>query len=194
MSIALSVDRTRSAVLSMDCQTGVVSVYVKDEGFIPRAASVLKKAREIGLPIVHVKVGFRPNVPEASPRNVFLSTIKASPRHQRFFQNESGAIHPGLAPDESDLLVTKSRVSAFAGTDLDLLLRAQGIDTLILFGIATSGVVLSTALHAADMDYRVVVIKDCCADLDPDLHTCLMDKVFPRQATVISTDDFLSMS
>ena len=194
MSTALSVERTRSAVLSMDCQTGVVSVYVKDEGFIPRAASVLKKAREIGLPIVHVKVGFRPNVPEASPRNVFLSTVKASPPHQRFFQNESGAIHAGLAPDESDLLVTKSRVSAFAGTDLDLLLRAQDVDTLILFGIATSGVVLSTVLHAADLDYRLVVVKDCCADLDSDLHTCLVDKVFPRQATVISADDFLSMS
>ena len=194
MSTALSVDSTRSAVLSMDCQTGVVSVYVKDEGFIPRAASVLKKAREIGLPIVHVKVGFRPNVPEASPRNVFLSTVKASPRHQRFFQGESGAIHPGLAPDERDLVVTKSRLSAFAGTDLELLLRAQNIDTLILFGIATSGVVLSTILYAADMDYRLVVIKDCCTDLDPDLHACLVDKVFPRQATVISADDFLSMS
>ena len=194
MSSDRSVDFARSAVLSLDCQTGVVSVYVKDEGFVPRAASVLRRARARGLPIVHVKVGFRPNVPEASPRNVFLSTIKASPRHQRFFQNESGAIHPGLAPDESDLVVSKSRVSAFAGTDLELLLRAQNIDTLIVFGIATSGVVLSTVLQAADMDYRLVVVKDCCADLDPDVHACLVDKVFPRQATVISADDFLSTS
>jgi nicotinamidase-related amidase len=120
-----------------------------------------------------------------SPR----SAIKASPPHQRFFQNESGAIHPGVAPEGGDLIVTKSRVSAFAGTDLDLLLRAKDINTLMLFGIATSGVVLSTVLQGADMDYRLVVIKDCCVDLDPDLHTCLVDKVLPRQATVVTAGD-----
>jgi nicotinamidase-related amidase len=163
----VSLDPKRSAVLSMDLQAGVVSVYVKDEGFIPRVAGVIARARQAGLPIVHVKVGFRPNVPEASPRNRFLSGVKASPRHQQFFQGESGAIHPALTPATSDLVVTKNRVSAFAGTDLDLLLRAHDIDTLIMFGVATSGVVLSTLLVAFDADYDLVVIKDCCADLDP---------------------------
>jgi nicotinamidase-related amidase len=181
----------RSAVLSMDYQSGIVSAYVKDKALIPRVAQLLHRMRRLGLPIVHVKVGFRPNVPEASPRNTFLSAVKASLPHQRFFQNESGAIHPGIGPEESDLVVTKSRVSAFAGTDLGLLLRANDIDTLILFGIATSGVVLSTLLEAADMDYRLFVVKDCCADLDPDLHTCLIDKLFPRQATVVTADGLL---
>ena len=82
-------------------------------------------------------------------------------------------------------------VSAFAGTDLDMILRAKDIDTLILFGIATSGVVQSTVLHAADADYRLVVIKDCCADLDTEVHACLVDKIFPRQATVLSATEFL---
>ena len=189
MPSQLHVDAARTAVLSLDFQTGIVSVYVKDDALVPRAARVLQQARRAHLPVVHVKVGFRPDVPEASPRNLFLSAIKASPPHQRFFQDESGAIHPGVAPDEGDLIVTKSRVSAFAGTDLDLLLRAKDVNTLILFGIATSGVVLSTVLQGADMDYRLVVIKDCCVDLDPDLHACLVDKVLPRQATVVSADD-----
>jgi nicotinamidase-related amidase len=186
-----AVDPTHSAALSMDYQSGIVSAYVKDEALIPRVAQVLRQARQLGMPIVHVNVGFRRNVPEASPRNMFLSAVKASVPHQRFFQNESGAIHPGIGPEESDLVVTKSRVSAFAGTDLDLLLRANDIHTLVLFGIATSGVVLSTVLDAADMDYRLFVVKDCCADLDPDLHTCLVYKVFQRQATVISADGLL---
>ncbi|MGA2428579.1 MAG: isochorismatase family cysteine hydrolase [Candidatus Acidiferrum sp.] len=185
-----SFDPKRSAVLSMDLQTGVVSVYVKEAGFIPRVAGVLERARAAGLPIVHVKVGFRPNVPEANPRNLFLSGIKGSPRHQEFFQGTSGAIHPALAPASSDLVVTKSRVSAFAGTDLDLLLRAQEIETLILFGIATSGVVLATFVAAFDGDYRLVVIKDCCADLDTELHQCLVDKYFPRLAAVITASEF----
>jgi nicotinamidase-related amidase len=62
-----------------------------------------------------------------------------------------------------------------------------------LFGIATSGVVLSTLLHAADGDYRLFVVKDCCADLDQDLHVNLVDKLFPRQASVVSAADFLSV-
>jgi nicotinamidase-related amidase len=188
MTIPLHVDAARSAMLSMDLQAGIVSVYVKDDRLIPRAARVLQQARRAHVPIVHVRVGFRPGVPEASPRNLFLSAVKASLPHQRFFQNESGAIHPAVAPEDGDLIVTKNHVSAFAGTDLDLLLRAKDIHTLMVFGIATSGVVLSTVLQGADMDYRVVVIKDCCVDLDPDLHTCLVEKVLPRQAAVVSAD------
>jgi nicotinamidase-related amidase len=187
----VDIDRTRAAVLSLDMQAGVVSVYVKDTALVERAAEVLQTARRAGVRVVHVKVAFRPGVPEASPRNTFLSAVKASGPHQRFFQGESGAIHPRLAPEEADLVVTKSRVSAFAGTDLDLLLRANDIHTLIVFGIATSGAVLSTALHAADADYRIVVVRDCCADLDEAAHACLVEKILPKQATVMSAGELI---
>jgi nicotinamidase-related amidase len=183
-------DLSRAAILTMDIQSGLVSVYVKDDEFVERIAALLRHARQQRLPVIHVRVAFRPGVPEATPRNTFLSTVKASVPHQRFFEGESGAIHPGIGPETRDLAVAKSHVSAFAGTDLDLLLRAHDIDTLVLFGIATSGVVLSTALQAADLDYRVVVVKDCCADLDTDMHTFLVDKLLPRQATVIRSADF----
>ncbi len=88
-------------------------------------------------------------------------------------------------------MVVKHRVSAFTGTDLDMILRANDIDTLVLYGIATSGVVLATLLDAVDADYRTFVIKDCCEDREPEVHACLVDKVFPRYATVISASDFL---
>jgi nicotinamidase-related amidase len=84
------------------------------------------------------------------------------------------------------VVVTKHRVGAFFGTDLDMILRAHDIDTLVLSGIATSGVVLSTLRHAADADYRLVVAADCCADADPEVHRVLTEKVFPRQASVTS--------
>ena len=82
------------------------------------------------------------------------------------FEGASGAIHPALGPESGDVVVTKRRVSAFAGTDLEIILRAKEIETLVLFGIATSGVVLSTLLEASDRDYRIAVVTDCCADLD----------------------------
>ncbi len=184
-------DPKRSALLSMDLQAGIVSMYVKDDALIPRAKSLIDHARRAGMQVIHVKVGFRPNVPEASPRNRFLSAVKSSPRHQQFFQGESGAIHPALAPAAGDLVVTKNRIGAFAGTDLDLLLRAHDIDNLVVFGVATSGVVLSTVLTALDTDYNIFVIRDCCADLDPDLHQALLDKFFPRFATVLTASEFL---
>jgi nicotinamidase-related amidase len=188
----LSFDPARSAVLSMDCQAGIVSIYVKQpEGFLGRAASVLERSRRVGMHVIHVQVGFRPKLPEVGTRNPLFAAIKNSTQHQKLFQGALGAIHPAVAPQDDDIVVTKHRVNAFIGTDLEMILRANDIDTLILFGIATSGVVLSTALHAADADYRVVVIQDCCADLDPELHTCLVDKVFPRQGSVISAGEYL---
>jgi nicotinamidase-related amidase len=176
----------------MDLQAGLVSIYVKDPDFVNRAAGVLKLARSAGLLVVHVRVAFRPNLPEVSSRNLLLGAIKASPQHQKLFEGAAGAIHQAVAPEGDEVVITKHRVSAFAGTELDLILRAHDIDTLVLFGIATSGVVLSTLLHAADGDYRLFVVKDCCADLDQDLHASLVDKLFPRQATVVSAADLLS--
>lgn len=191
MSAQFSFDAARSAVLSMDYQTGIVSIYAKgQETMVARATSVLQKARLAGMLAIHVQVGFRPGLPEISSRNLLFGALKASPQHQRLFQGESGAIHSAVAPEGDDIVVTKHRVNAFAGTDLEMILRAKDIDTLVMFGIATSGVVLSTLLHASDSDYRVFVIKDCCADLDQELHTCLIDNLFPRRATVLTAEDF----
>jgi nicotinamidase-related amidase len=191
MASQLSLNPGRSAVLSMDYQTAIVSIYAKDQqALLARTASVLKHARSSGMTVIHLQVGFRPKLPEISPRNALLSAIKSSVKHQQLFEGAAGAIHPAVAPEGDDIVVTKHRVNAFVGTDVDMILRAKDIDTLVLFGIATSGVVLATLLHAADADYRLIVIKDCCADLDPEVHACLVEKIFPRPATVILASEF----
>jgi len=176
----------------MDLQTAIVSAYTKGEpDLLTRAASVLKTARHHGLSVLHVQVGFRPGLPEVSSRNQLFSAIKNSVQHQQMFQGPAGAIHPAVAPQSEDIIITKHRISAFAGTDLDVILRAKEIETLILFGIATSGVVLSTLLHASDADYRLIVVKDCCTDADPEIHHCLVERVFPRLATVLNAADLI---
>jgi nicotinamidase-related amidase len=83
-------------------------------------------------------------------------------------------------------------VSAFAGSDLDVVLRSQKIDSLVLTGIATSGVVLSTLRQAADLDFRLTVLRDGCEDADPEVHRVLMDKLFPRQAAVELASEWLA--
>ena len=183
-------DLTRTAVLSMDLQTAIVSIYAKGvPDFLPRVASVLKEARQRAMTVIHVQVGFRPGFPEVSERNQLFGAIKANPQWQQVFQGPAGAIHPEVAPVEDEAVVVKHRVNAFHGTDLDMILRAKEIDTLVLMGIATSGVVLSTLLDASDADYRLIVVKDCCIDTDADVHTCLIEKTFPPRATVLSADE-----
>jgi nicotinamidase-related amidase len=71
-----------------------------------------------------------------------------------------------------------------------MILRANEIETLVLFGIATRGVVLSTLLDASDRDYRLAVIAECCADLAPQLHSCLIERLFPKYADVLTADEF----
>lgn len=181
-----------TAVLSMDLQTSIVSIYTKDSpDLVNRAADVLREARRLGMTVIHVRVGFRPGLPEVSPQNALFAGIKNSAQHQALFEGAAGEIHPGVAPQAGDIVVVKHRVSAFAGTDLEMILRANGIDILVLFGIATSGVVLSTLLEASDADYRLLVIENCCADLDATLHSCLAEKLFPRRAAVMTATEFI---
>lgn len=186
-------DPARTAVLSMDMQAGILSMYTSDDALVQRAAEVLDRCRAQHLPVIHIRVGFRPGLPEVSERNPLFGAIRHSPEHQKLFQGTAGAVHPLLGPKEGDIVIEKHRVSAFTGTDLDMILRAQSVDTLVLFGIATSGVVLSTLLDAGDADYRVIVIRDCCGDREPELHTALMEKLFPRRGTVMTAAELLAL-
>jgi nicotinamidase-related amidase len=187
MTDSLSLDRNATAVLAMDFQNTIVDNSPDGrEALLEREGALLAAARAAGARVIYIVVGFRPGFPEVSPRNQIFGRM---PQSGRFKPGDTGSeIHAALAPAEGDVVVTKHRVGGFPGTDLDMILRAQGIDTLVLTGIATSGVVLSTLRHAADADYRIVVARDCCADRDPEVHRVLLDKVFPSQATVTTAD------
>jgi nicotinamidase-related amidase len=196
VSASLSFQPAHTAVLSMDCQTGIVSIYAKDDqdGFLTRVAGVLDHARAHMMAVIHVQVGFRPGLPEVSSRNALFAAVKSSPQHQKLFEGALGAIPAALGPKDGDIVVTKHRVSAFTGTDLAMILRARDIDTLVLLGIATSGVVLSTLTEAFDADFRLAVVGDCCGDRDPELHDCLVNKFFPTRATVLTAQEFVAGS
>src|SRR5258708_33582359 len=129
-----------------------------------------------------------PAIPELSPRNPVFSAVKAN--GMLVAGSEGAAIHPAAAAREGEPIVVKHRVSPFVGTDLETLLRANGIDTLVLAGVHTSGGVLSTVCQAVDLDYRLVVVRDCCADPDADTHAMLLDIVIAKQAEGVTTAEF----
>jgi nicotinamidase-related amidase len=169
-----------TALLIMDVQDGIVE-RLGDAAMLDRTAEALAAAREHGLRVFFVRVAFRPGHPEISPHNRTFSAL----RDAGGLLEDSTGIHRAVAPREGEPIVTKRRVSAFAGSDLDVLLRAGGIGHLVLCGIATSGVVLSTLRAAADLDYGLTVLHDACADADEEVHRVLTQKVFPRQAEVL---------
>jgi nicotinamidase-related amidase len=182
------IDPRSAALLVMDYQVDTLTRFMTAAQSAEVSACVpelIAAARDAGMMVIHVVVAFRPGHPEISPRNLGFSALKAN--GMKVAGSEDAAIHPATAAREGKPIVVKHRVSPFVDTDLETLLRASGIDTLVLAGVHTSGVVLSTVRHAGDLDYRLVVVRDCCADPNAELHAMLLDIVFPKQAAVITT-------
>lgn len=191
MPDTLTFDKNQTAVLIMDYQNEILNMLSDASrlSLLKRANTVLSHARKNGLPVIYIAVRFRKGYPEVSPRNKGFSSLKET---NRLIEGTTGAdIHNQVTPQDNDVVVTKRRVGAFSTTDLDVVLRSKGISHLVLLGIATSGVVLSTVRWAADMDYQLTVVADACADRDEEVHRVLTEKIFPRQADVIGANDFL---
>ena len=187
----LTINPERTAVLIMDYENDIVGMFPEGVrgSLIERANAILKKARQAKIQVIYVAVRFREGYPEISPQNKLFSGLKKT---GLLVEGTPGAeIDSRLAPQPGDIVVTKRRVGAFYTTDLETILRSKNISKLVMFGLSTSGVVLSTVRWAADMDYSMAVVSDACADFDPEVNRVLMEKVFPWQATVVKSDELL---
>jgi nicotinamidase-related amidase len=170
-----------AALLVMDVQPAIVERFAGDD-LLERIAEAIAAARASGIRVIYVRVAFRPGHPEVSSRNRTFAAVQDA---GGLIDDDGAGIHDAVAPLPGEVVVTKRRVGAFAGSDLDVVLRAGEITHLVLCGIATSGVVLSTVRAAADLDFELSVLHDACADGDPEVHRVLTEKVFPRQAAVL---------
>lgn len=178
------------ALMVMDVQNGIVERYrEQSEPILGPLTRAVAGARAAGVPVIFVRVAFRPGAPEISPRNRTFAALRGSGMGE---DDAATGVHPAVAPRAGETVVTKRRVSAFSGSDLDVVLRSLGVDALVLTGLATSGVVLSTLRQAADLDFELTVLGDCCADTDPEVHRVLLERVFPRQATVSTADEWVA--
>ena len=168
MAEQLSFDKSKTAVLIMDYQNRQLSnfsdTFVNE--LLVKANKVLAKARQTGVSVIHVEVQRGERTPET-------------------------AIHSAITPPSGEVVLTKSRVGPFSTTGLDEVLKQKNIETLVLMGVSTSGCVLSTVRWAADIDYGLIILSDCCADRDEEIQRVLMGKIFPRQASVVTSEEFL---
>lgn len=167
----------------MDFQVAILQGRDGGDEVLAAARTALRLAREARMQVVHVRVAFTEQDYASVPdRNKSFATLAGTRRMAD--GSPAAEIHPDLAPADGDIVVTKTRVGAFSTTALQTHLAARNIDTLVLTGVATSGVVLSTLRDAADRDYRLLVLQDCCLDV-PETHAALISHIFPRQADVI---------
>src|SRR6202453_4832641 len=185
------IDPGSAALLVMDYQVDTLTRFMtaaQSADAIACVPHLIAMARDAGMMVIHVLVAFRPGHPEVSPRNPLFSWAKAN--GMLVAGSEGAAIHPAASAREGEPIVVKHRVSPFVGTDLETLLRSNSTDTLVLAGVHTSGVVLSTVRQAFDLDYRLIVVRDCCADPDAGVHAMLLDNVLAKQAAVVTTAEF----
>jgi nicotinamidase-related amidase len=177
-----AIDPRRTALLVMDYQAGILSRLGDAEALLSCAADAIAVVRGRGGQIGYVRVAFEDADYDTVPPHSRFASIG----QEMHSDSAATAVHDAVAPEPGDIIVRKTRVGAFSTTDLDQQLRDRGITTLILAGISTSGVVLSTVRDAADRDYQVLVLADACADPGPGVHEFLTEKIFPRQAHVIT--------
>lgn len=168
MAGTISIEPKKTAVLIMDYQIRIFNFFSKEiqDGLISRANRVLATARQKRMTVVYIEVVRG----ERTPEHAILAQV---------------------TPQPGDVVLTKHRVGPFSTTDLNERLKKQGIETLVLMGVASSGCVLSAVRWAADIDYKLIVLSDCCADRDDEVQRVLMEKIFPSQATVTTSREFL---
>lgn len=179
----------KSALLVMDFQVGIFSMFSDTNKLKTSIQNAIEVARNANYLIIYVRVKLREGYPEVSPFNKSFSELKISNRVD-ITSDESTEICEFIKPRTQDIVVVKKRFSAFAGSDLEIVLRANQINHLIITGISTSGVVLSTVREAADKDLKLTVLSDCCKDHDEEVNNILLKKVFPRQATVMTSEEW----
>ena len=187
-----SIDRGTTALLIADFYADAMGTlpHAVERGVVQRTVGLQAAARAAGLMVCYCATVFRPGYPEISERNKTFSARKASGQPAVFDPLE--VIHPDVRPREGEVVVGKHRVNALFGTGLDVALTGNDIDTIILLGYATSGVVLSTTRYASDRDYRLYIVADCCADSDPEVHDFLIGRILNRQADIVTADEAIA--
>ncbi|MEU0502398.1 isochorismatase family cysteine hydrolase [Nocardia sp. NPDC005998] len=188
----MSTDNVTTALIVCDVQTGIIDNFAFARPVVPILAAAIPAARSLGVRIIYLRAALRANGSDVHPNNTLFQQF-----HEMgtvFHENSDEThINEQFEIYDTDIIVLKRRTSGFAATDLDLILRSNDIDHLVLCGVATSAVVAATVYAASDLDYRISVLSDACADQDPDVHEFLTRGVFPgRGVQVLTTDDWLA--
>lgn len=182
----ISLDPRTSALVLIDLQQGVLAMSTAPrpaEAVLQTGKVLAERFRAAGAAVALVRVDWAADYSDAPPGRADAPT-----------QRPPGGLPPGFAAladglaHPSDILVRKRQWGAFTGTELDLMLRRRGIRTIALGGIATNIGVESTARHAWELGYDVVLVEDACSSISAEAHDFAVKTIFPRIARVTAAD------
>jgi nicotinamidase-related amidase len=182
---SLKLDAASTALLLIDLQHGIVGLETAPypaSAVVEKGAALARAFREKGARAVYVRVDLADfldlpvDLPHGLPANLPAMASEIVPQ---------AGVQPG------DLIITKRHWGAFSGTELEEQLRAAGVKTVVIAGIATNVGVETTARHAAGLGFAVVVVEDACTDRDADAHQASFEKVFPRLGRVRKTAEVI---
>ena len=183
-------DNKKTVLLVMDIQETMMAYLPDPKPLLEKVKLAISNARQAEIEIIYVVLSFRKGHPEINPKHKTFGKIKES--GVMFTEGHEGtALHNSIFPGDGELILHKKRISAFAGSDLDMVLKAKHIDHLIISGFATSGIVLNTVRESADKDYHLTILSDACADMEAETHDFLMRKIFPSSGEVLTTAEWI---
>lgn len=199
----LIIDKQKTAFLAMHFQNDIVhekgkiaalgnAAHEKQTNCLANTRRALDTSRRAGVFVVHIAAILREGYPE------FSGAITAMPAMFNVIRSVQGIvegtwgaeIHDEVRPQADELVVTGRCMNAFNGTELQLLLAVRGLRCVVLSGVATNFVVESTARHAMDSGYEVIILRDCCASANEEMHDFTLDNVLPYLATVSTSDEY----
>lgn len=178
-NIQSQIKREKSALVVWDVQEALVSSIFNREEFLSNLAKIIKRAREINIPIFYSKITPLPDRFESPLR-----------RAAGFGKFELGDIVKEVYPEKSDIVINKNTASLFIGTNFELMIRNAGINTLYFTGIATEIGVETSARHGQNLGFITIIVKDAVSSRDKEAHERSLQNM-SRLMPVITTDEFL---
>jgi len=185
----LALDPQSTALVLIDLQRGIAgrpTAPHQATDVVARARSLAERFRQVGAPVVLVRVAFAPD-----GRDRLAPRVDAAGWSGPVSPDFSDLV-PELGPKEGDLVITKRQWGAFYGTELDLELRRRGIRTIVLGGISTNFGVESTARDAYERGYELVFAEDAMAGQTAEAHRFATTTIFPRIGIVRSSEEVLA--
>lgn len=181
-----------TALVVMDMQPMIFARFpTPPQHIVAPMVGAIQTAREKGITVAHVRVALTEKefqrIPQTNKTFGRMTGVGSAAKCGVEASQPSTQIMEEVRPRTGDIVVRKSRAGAFSTTDLKEQLQSKGINTLLLAGISTSGVVLSTVRDASDADFRIFVLRDCTADGDDEVHRILLDKVFAHSCYVVDS-------
>ncbi len=183
-----------SVFVIMDFQQTIVKNMVStavSESAIINTLKLREKAREAGVPVLYIKVAFSERYEEIDEWNKLFASIKQLDILK--IGDEGTCLDERIIPSVTESVFIKHRVSAFSSSEFSGYLENNKVKTLILAGLSTSGVILSTVRQASDLDYRIIVAEDACGDREEHVHRFLMEDILPMQAEVLDTETIIKL-